>query len=126
MLDETKLTAGVFITLTLLLSVAYAGVDKESVYYCESRDLVGYCDRLSSGIGTRCYHTLEDGTTKYKTCSEGWKSIEQFIEEPEMAEDKVKVNANGKEYLCNVHNGEVQSYSKCSSGSFEAYLGELV
>jgi len=76
MVDKKTITAGVFITLTLLLGGAYVMVDKDKTYYCESKDLVGYCEKLSSGIGARCYYN----GTKYKTCNEGWQKIDNFIE----------------------------------------------
>ena len=79
-MDKKNLTIGIFITLTLLSSGAYFLTDGDNTYYCESRDLVGICEKLSSGIGTRCY--FED---TYKTCSEGWKKVSDFIEvEPEI------------------------------------------
>ena len=43
----------------------------DGAYYCESRSIVMDCDKLSSGIGTRCYF---DDT--YKKCTEGWIEIE--------------------------------------------------
>jgi len=61
--------------LSLLSSGAYILTDKENTYYCESRDLVGVCEKLSSGIGARCYYE-----ETYKTCKEGWKPISNFIE----------------------------------------------
>ena len=77
MADTSKVVAGVFIALTLLLSGVYVLEDKNKTYYCESSDLVGYCEKLSSGIGTRCYYN----TTSYKICSEGWKKIDGFLEQ---------------------------------------------
>lgn len=76
-MDKIKLTAGVFMTLTLALA-GYVLTD-DNTYYCESRDLVGVCDKLSNGLGTRCYFN-----ETYKKCDEGWKEISNFIEiEPE-------------------------------------------
>jgi len=77
MADTSKVVAGVFIALTLLLSGVYVLEDKNKTYYCESSDLVGYCEKLSSGIGTRCYYNA----TNYKICSEGWKKIDSFIKQ---------------------------------------------
>jgi len=79
-MDNKNLTIGIFITLTLLSSGAYFLTDEDHTYYCESRDLVGICEKLSSGLGTRCY--FEE---TYKNCAEGWKKISDFIEiEPEI------------------------------------------
>lgn len=68
--DKIKLTIGAIITLTLAISGIYYVVD-DNAYYCESKDLVMICEKLSSGLGTRCY--FED---TYKICREGWKEIE--------------------------------------------------
>jgi len=71
---KTKIISGVFIALAVF-SGAYYVADTDQAYYCESRDLVGICDKLSSGLGTRCYFN-----DTYKTCKEGWKELEEFIE----------------------------------------------
>jgi len=121
-MDKTKITAGIFIALTVLLSGAYYFESQENIYYCESRDLVGYCDKLSLGMGTRCYFN-----ETYKTCPEGWQKIEGYIEPKESLVDQVEVFANGENYLCEVTKGKINSYSRClSSTNKEAYLGELI
>jgi len=71
--NKTKLTIGVFITLAMLIgsTATYYITQDDDAYYCESRDLVMICEKLSTGIGTRCYY---EGT--YKKCNEGWKKVE--------------------------------------------------
>ena len=85
--NRTKLEAGVFVLMTLLMSGAYFVAQGDKAYYCETSNLVGICDKLSTGLGTRCYY----GDT-YKICSTGWKLIEkEVIIQPTLV---------GKQYLC--------------------------
>lgn len=120
--NKTKLGIGFFITLALAISGTYYWTEEDPVYYCESRDLVGICEKLSSGIGTRCYFN-----ESYKTCSEGWKRFEGFIEPDKNFAEEVEVFANGEKYVCKVSNGEVWSYTNCISESNKfAYMGELI
>lgn len=70
--NRTKLEIGAFITMALLMSGAYFIGQEDTAYYCESRDMVMICEKLSSGLGTRCYY--ED---TYKICKEGWKEVEK-------------------------------------------------
>ena len=65
--EGTKLTIGIVLTLILASSGTYYILDEDNAYYCQSRDMVMICEKLSSGIGTRCYY---DDT--YKMCTEGW------------------------------------------------------
>jgi len=69
--NKTKLTIGVIITLLVAMSGTYYLSQDDDAYYCESRNIVMICEKLSSGIGTRCYY---DDT--YKICKEGWDKIE--------------------------------------------------
>ena len=71
---RTKLEIGSFITMALLISGAYFIAPGDIAYYCESRDLVMLCEKLSSGLGTRCY--FED---TYKICKEGWIKFEEEL-----------------------------------------------
>jgi hypothetical protein len=130
MADTKTIVSGVFITLTLLLSGAYIMVDKEHTYYCTSLDSVGYCDKLSSGIGTRCYY---NSSLNYKTCSEGWKPISGFLNITEenntipQSLNTLKVNANMRTWTCQITDGFITSYTKCKSDSnTEGYIGELI
>lgn len=83
-MEKIKLAIGVIITLALAISGTYYVSQEDNAFYCKSRDLVIICEKLSSGIGTRCYY--ED---TYKTCKEGWEEIEigqEISEVPKPAE----------------------------------------
>ena len=69
--NKKQLTIGVIITLLLATSGTYFLTKDDNAYYCQSKDIVMICEKLSDGIGTRCYY--ED---TYKVCNEGWKNIE--------------------------------------------------
>ena len=89
-MDKTKLTIGAMITLALVISGTYYIADGDKAYYCESKDLVMICEKLSSGIGSRCYY--ED---TYKICSEGWIKLKgeyQEIEEPIIKAKQIRCN----------------------------------
>ena len=117
--------------MSLLVSGAYYIGEGDVGYYCESSGVVGICDRLSSGKGTRCYFN-----DTYKYCSEGWKPLENFINQSEVEEPKepeqsfvdfIIIFANGEIYNCNTDNGKVNSYSICiSETKKQGYLGELI
>jgi len=87
-----KLTAGMIITLALAISGTYYLTQGDSAYYCQDKDIVMVCDKLSNtndlGLQTRCYY--ED---TYKTCSSGWDKIE--------LNQEITNNYQGKQYLCN-------------------------
>lgn len=68
--NKTKLTIGAIITLLIAISGTYYVAQDDDAYYCESRDMVMICEKLSSGLGTRCYFE-----NTYKVCKEGWKEI---------------------------------------------------
>lgn len=88
--NKKQLTIGVIITLLLATSGTYFLTQDDNAYYCQSKDIVMICEKLSSGIGTRCY--FQD---TYKICSEGWKKIE-------IGQELTKTNnINTKSYLCN-------------------------
>lgn len=69
--NKIKLTLGAIITLVLAISGTYFVADGDVAYHCESKDLVMVCEKLSSGVGTRCY--FEE---TYKICKEGWVELE--------------------------------------------------
>jgi len=69
--NQKKLIIGGIITLLLASSGVYFVAQDDDAFYCESRDMVMICEKLSSGIGTRCYYA-----ETYKTCKEGWVKIE--------------------------------------------------
>ena len=80
MVDKKKITKrtiaeGVGI-IALILATGIA-LDSENIYYCEEREIVMVCDKLSAinddGGQTRCYFYSEEkqrGT--YKICDKGW------------------------------------------------------
>jgi len=102
--NKTKLTVGVIITLAMLLAGTggYYISQDDNAYYCESRDMVMLCEKLSSGLGTRCYY--ED---TYKICSEGWVEIEigQEVNVETIVSSDVPAPTSGKKWLC--------SHEKC-------------
>lgn len=87
------------------------------IYYCENRELIQECVRLSS-TGKTCYNSLGKGTR----CYEGWKLLEvPEKQNPSEPEYNLEVQANGKHWLCESN----RLYAKCISGNYEAYYGEL-
>lgn len=94
MAEKTKLTISVIITLLLASGGTYYLADGDEAYYCQSRDMVMICEKLSSGIGTRCYY--ED---TYKVCSEGW--VPYNFEEMEDIEPIIQEPIPSKQWLCN-------------------------
>ena len=93
------MTIGAIITLALAMSGTYYLSDGDTAYYCESKDMVMICEKLSGGSGTRCYF---DET--YKICSEGWLELEigQIVEPEEEIEipSDIPVRTEGVKYLC--------------------------
>lgn len=94
---KKKLTAGVILTLILAMSGTYFVAQDDDAYYCESRDIVMLCEKLSSGIGTRCYFE-----NTYKTCKEGWDKIEidQEINTQVSGNLEVPNSAEGTKWEC--------------------------
>ena len=91
--NKIKLTIGAVITLALLMSGTYYVAQDDDAYYCEAKDMVMICEKLSSGLGTRCYFN-----ETYKICKDGWKEIELGIELNQSETESIKVTA--KKYLC--------------------------
>ena len=118
--NKIQLTFGVFILASLIFSGVYFVPLGSKAYFCSDNNLVGLCEKLSSGLGTRCYFN----STSYKTCSSGWKLFEGITEEKNV--EVVKVFANERVWSCEVIDEKVNSYSRCVSENREAYLGELV
>ena len=94
---NTKLTIGIIITLILATSGTYYLSQDDDAYYCESRNMVMICEKLSSGIGTRCYYE-----ETYKTCKEGWQKIEmdREIDTQVPGDQPVPASAEGTKWLC--------------------------
>ncbi len=84
-----KLTIGIAVALTLIFGsgAIYFIAQDDDAFYCESRNLVMLCEKLSSGIGTRCYY--ED---TYKICKDGWTKLES---------EQVSENLKSKQIICN-------------------------
>ncbi len=92
-MDKKELAIGIIITLALAVSGTYVLVGDDDAFYCEEKDMVMICEKLSSGLGTRCYYE-----ETYKICSEGWKEIEFGIELNQSEIESIKVIVN--QYLC--------------------------
>ncbi len=90
--NKAKLTIGAIITLALVISGTYYIAEGDQAYYCESKDMVMICEKLSSGIGTRCYYE-----ETYKICKEGWEEIEIGQEVKDETPTPV---SPGKRWLC--------------------------
>jgi len=96
MSDKIKLTIGVIITLILVSGGTYYLSDGDTAYSCESRDMAMICDKLSSGIGTRCYYQ-----DTYKTCKEGWIKLELKYQSPEENLTKTSKIKSSNKIRCN-------------------------
>lgn len=96
--DKTKLTIGAIITLVLVIGGTYYVADTDQAYYCEAKDMVMICEKLSSGLGTRCY--FED---TYKICKEGWVKMElgdEVIPKEVSSVPGSPDSTPGKKWLC--------------------------
>jgi len=90
MVDAKNLTIGTFIALSLILGGVIV-TDADNSYYCPTKDLVGICDKLSGGLGTRCYYN-----STYKYCPDGWKPLEDYVEKV----NDIPIPSIGKKWLC--------------------------
>ncbi|KKL56433.1 hypothetical protein LCGC14_2245470 [marine sediment metagenome] len=85
--NKTKLTMGIAVALTLILGsgATYFFGQGDDSFYCNSRNIVMICEKISSGIGTRCYYE-----ETYKVCTEGWEKIEieQSLKQEEIINSK--------------------------------------
>ncbi len=81
-MEKIKLTAGVFILLVLTGGITYYIAEGDTVYYCEDKNIVGICWKLSkindAGTQTRCYYN-ESASTRYKQCKTGWIEFTEGI-----------------------------------------------
>lgn len=80
-LSKAQLAGVVSLAMILAGTVTYLIPEESSVFYCEDRDMVLQCDRLSS-TGKTCYLPDESG----KRCLSIWKPITNFLEQ------EIKVN----------------------------------
>jgi hypothetical protein len=79
MAKSIPLVAGMLILLAVAGTTYYL-TNIDQTYYCEDKNVVSMCFKLSSisnGISTRCYYN-ENMSSKYFTCSSGWKPIKHF------------------------------------------------
>ena len=77
--ETIPLVAGLVILIAALGAVYYI-TNLDQTYYCEDRNIVSMCFKLSAvsnGISSRCYYN-ESAPNKYFTCSSGWKPIKDF------------------------------------------------
>ncbi len=97
----------------------------DKAYSCDANKLAMNCDKLSQ------YYGLPNGkclNSEYgnKLCRSGWEKLDALVE-TNSPDDIVKVHANGKNWNCFTDNGEIYSYTKCTSDkNTGSYLGELV
>ncbi len=70
-MGKKELLIGVIISFIAAMSGTYYVSQDEDAYHCKSKEIVMLCEKLSSGLGTRCY--FED---TYKICKDGWEKVE--------------------------------------------------
>ena len=121
--NKTWIGISVVLLISSLVAIGYNFTDQ--TYFCEERGIVMDCARFSESE-LRCYPSLTTNIG-YKDCSAGWIKISEPVEIEKDLSKEVKVFANGENYICEVIDGRIQSYSRCNSETNkEAYLGELV
>ena len=78
--NNISLVFGMLVALTLVGGTIYSITDIEKTYYCEDKNLVAMCEKLSSlnadKLSTRCYYN----STKYYNCATGWKPLKDYPE----------------------------------------------
>ena len=111
--------------LTTLLGDSLNNTDIGTLWVCESKGLISDCVNGVKAEGTRCYHDPENGR-KYVYCAEKWKEYNGYLDNTAGTINNIKVNANNKVWTCDIIDGRVDSYTKCVSGGYESYLGELI
>lgn len=80
--NQIPITAGVLIMLGLIGSVYYID-NLENTYFCEDKQIVTQCYKLSipnGEISTRCYYN-ETIPKNYYVCSSGWKLAKDSLNE---------------------------------------------
>lgn len=93
--NKIKLTIGVILTLVVAISGTYYLSQDDDAFYCESRNIVMICEKLSSGSGSRCYFE-----NTYKVCSEGWQKIELDQEINTQVPGEVPNSVEGVKWKC--------------------------
>jgi len=114
---DRKNYAMVVLSISLLASIGF-NVMPDPTHYCDVREIKAYCFNLSSTGGT-CYTLPEKQGGR--RCSSIWQEI------PEIEViNEVETFANNKNWKCPTDGGKITSYTKCQSGIYEGYLGELI
>lgn len=150
MATTTEKTMGGIVGLVLLLagfggSQLLTPEQLDRAYVCPLTEELGFFDKLS-GSGKTGYYTV-DGLEESESCRSGYDfaswvklseyakqegiSVEEFLRSQESSgsseiAEKVKVNANNRNWDCEVKDGEINSYTKCYSKGREGYLGEFI
>lgn len=98
-ITKKQLTIGMIITLLLAVSGTYYLSQEDNAYYCGSKDMVMICEKLSSGLGTRCYFE-----NTYKTCAEGWVKMDrgEFVKDEIQlpSDENIPSSAEGMQWKC--------------------------
>jgi len=117
-------SSGISAFITALLILGGVKLTEDNVYVCEDRQIAMLCEELTSYYGLpngKCVNSKLGN----KLCRSGWTDKYQDWNE-ENSTEIVNVNANGKEWKCEVRNGQINSYTYCTSKENEGYLGELI
>jgi len=117
---KDKMLTGVIVTLLAVTSGQVIVTNWENTYYCEPENNVKECLSLSA-TNITC-NTITGGDR----CVGGtWRPISEYLKQPEQL-SQFKVNANNKEWICQIKEDRVTSYTRCFSDKYEGYLGELI
>jgi len=92
-LKKTITISALSVLLTTVLILGGITIFDKNVYYCESRELVMTCDKLSS-TGKTCYNS-EVGN---KRCLDVWQEVEEDFQAIAKSQPK------GLQYSCNQFN----------------------
>ena len=107
---ETKtigITTLITMGLIMMSMITPTFFEKDNQYYCESRGLIQECNSLSGGTGTRCY--INEESSSWLVCREGWIKINNDIQEIEPEPEPVekptplptqKSGVWGNQYTC--------------------------
>ena len=121
---KTILASALTAILTTLVIIGGVKLTDTNVYYCEERSIVMRCSSLSAYYGLpngKC--NSNDGN---RLCRSGWdKVINDLNLTKEVIVPPIEAGgdlfSNGKIWSCESN----KPYSKCKSGTHQAYYGEL-
>ena len=127
MVDLSTAQKAGLVTLAMILTGVVTVNVMEKSYYCEPEDNVKKCLRLSPS-GITCYYLKAPDITKGDRCTGGvWETLDTHLDIRSGTQgNSIKVRANGKEWICQADDGFVDPYTRCSSESYEGYLGEFI